>query len=101
MRVRPLLGPPTKKRREKTYEETTLFVIHYRPIIFALGVTWDVQGLNKSSDGQMPVYLDSNGDGIDVGRRHNCSQCAVHGSNSADSHPSTKDLCHRPNLRIM
>ncbi len=72
MRVRPLSGPPTEKEQEKTYRKTTLFVFRYRLIIFALGVTWDVQGLSKSLDSQMTVFLSNSSNGIDVGRRHNC-----------------------------
>ncbi len=56
------------------YEKTTLIVIHYRLIIFTLGVTWDVQGLSKSSDNQMPVFLDNSGNSIDVGHYQKCLQ---------------------------
>ncbi len=38
MCISPLSGPPMEKQQEKTYEKTTLFVIHHRFIIFALGV---------------------------------------------------------------
>ncbi len=39
--------------------------------IFAFSVTWDVQSLSKSSDRQMPVFLDNSDDSIDVGRCYN------------------------------
>ncbi len=47
--------------------------------------TWNVQGLSKSSNGQMPVFFDHSGDGIDVGRCHNCSWHTPCSLNSADS----------------
>ncbi len=43
MCVRPLSVPPTEKLQEKTYEKTTLFIIHYRLIIFALFVYFGYQ----------------------------------------------------------
>ncbi len=77
MYVRPLSGFPSEKQQEEIYEKTTLFVIRCRLIIFALGVTWDVQGLSKSSNSQMPVFFDNISNGIDVSRRHKFSQCTT------------------------
>ncbi len=90
-------GHLQRNSKEKTYEKTTLFVIHYGLIIFALSVMWDVQGFSKSLDGQMPVFLDNSGDGIDVGCHQNCSWHTTlpRGSNSAYSNSSTKALCQR------
>ncbi len=53
----------------KTYEKTTLFVICYRLIIFAVGVfLFEVPVVAGS------VFLDYSSDGIDFGRGHNCSR---------------------------
>ncbi len=41
MCLRPLSGPPTEKQQDKTYEKTTLFVICYRLIFFALCLFFD------------------------------------------------------------
>ncbi len=73
-RFQTTFGTPTEKQQERTYKGTTLFVIHYRLIIFTLGVTRNVQGLSKSSDGQMPIFLNNSSNSIDVDRRQNCSQ---------------------------
>ncbi len=55
---------------------------------------WDVQGLSKSLDGQMLVFLDNSGDVLMLVAVTTVRSALPCGSNSADSHPSTKALCH-------